>query len=88
MTVVKNSSIPRPPQIVDPARTYFHHRRADDIGVESGDVVERQLSTNVCPSRTTHPQRDGGSHTRSFRRLLTRLINNYAQSSGIMRKER
>ena len=79
---------------IDRARNPLIPEPIHITGERDGIVVECALWWNdsyheqVLCFTNNIPQRDGGTHLAGFRAALTRVVNGYAQESGLLKKEK
>ncbi|HLO78663.1 MAG TPA: DNA topoisomerase (ATP-hydrolyzing) subunit B [Magnetospirillum sp.] len=79
---------------LDRSKTALHQPPIAVSGEKDGITVEVAMEwcdsyheSQLCFTNNI-PQRDGGTHLAGFRAALTRTVNNYANDSGIAKKEK
>jgi DNA gyrase subunit B len=79
---------------IDRNKTALHSPPVSIVGERDGVTIECALQwndsyhENVFCFTNNIPQRDGGTHLAGFRAALTRTVNNYANTSGIAKREK
>ncbi|MFZ3483006.1 DNA topoisomerase (ATP-hydrolyzing) subunit B [Sphingomonas sp. 3-13AW] len=73
------------PLMPDPIAITGHR---DDVGIDVALEWNDSYYENVLCFTNNIPQRDGGTHLAAFRAALTRTLNNYADKSGALKREK
>lgn len=81
-------------QYLDRSKSAIHEPSIAILGEKDGITVDIAMEwtdsyheTLLCFTNNI-PQRDGGTHLIGFKAALTRIVNNYANESGIAKKEK
>ncbi len=75
-------------------KNVVHQPAVYALGEQNGITIEAALEwtdayhENTLCFTNNILQRDGGTHTAGFRSALTRTLNNYAEKSGLMKREK
>ncbi|USO01376.1 MAG: DNA topoisomerase (ATP-hydrolyzing) subunit B [Alphaproteobacteria bacterium] len=79
---------------LDRKKNVIHNEVISISGEKDGIVVETAMEWNDSYHEVMHcftnniPQRDGGTHLIGLRAALTRMLNNYATKTGLMKREK